>query len=166
MEMIEIVKEMRKNLEDMASEMKTLEQKIENKNKEIEKLQNEKNEMEYKFADLKNRSVSLEMSLDILKEGGFELKDYKDCIVSKPEEQIADEKKEKKESKKAYSNKANHKNAFVLIFNEYDNVIDRYRTQGLAAKKLNLAQTTVSYWMRRTKEQQLKKLGYYMAWEY
>jgi len=163
MEMIEIINEMRKNLEDMAPEMKMLEQEIEKKNKEIEKLQNEKNEMENKFADLKNRSASLEMSLDILKEGGFELKDY---IVSKQEEPVADEKKEHKESKKAYSNKANHKNAFVLILNEYDNVIDRFRTQGLAAKKLNLGQTTVSYWMRRTKEQQLKKLGYYMAWEY
>lgn len=162
MEMVEIIKEIQKNLNTIAPEMEKLEQEITKRNNEIEKLQNEKTEMEYKLVELKNRATSLEMSLDILKEGGFELKKYVDNEPIK----VADNVKEKKTSKKAYSNKSNHKNAFILVLNEYDNVIDRFRTQGLAAKKMNLAQTSVSYWMKKTKEAQLKKLGYYMAWEY
>lgn len=156
MNMNEILMEMKKNYETMAPGLALAEAKVAAFEKEVaeanEKLAKDSNELR----SVKDQLDAMKMSIETLEMGGFVAHiDGKSVEVKKAEPKKVSAKLEWK-----------HQNAFVLMMNEFDNVIDRFRTQGAAAKKLKISQATVSYWMRRSKENQLKKLGYYLAWEY
>lgn len=59
-----------------------------------------------------------------------------------------------------------HRKAMILQLNQYDNVTNRWRTQGACAKELNIAQSGISRLMKLDKNQQIQKKGYALVWQY
>ena len=160
MEMNEILKEMKKQYEVMAPGVGLVEEKVKKYEIEVVEATEKLNKAREELNAVKERLESIKLSIDALEMGGF-VADNK-YVNKKKEEVVAKQPLVKPVKQIDWK----HKNAFVIVLNEFDNVIDRFRTQGLAAKKLGISQAMVGYWLKKPKEAQLKKLGYHLAWEY
>ena len=126
----------------------------------------------------KDNITSLEMMIEAGKEGHFGLKELKSepiTIVKSinefkqvKESAVKEEKKEpiKTAKKPVKQPEFKHKNAFVVQINEYDNVMNRWRTQKAAARSLNWDQSSVSKFMQKDKRAQIKQKGFALIWEY
>lgn len=84
---------------------------------------------------------------------------YKD---DKPEKAKKETKKE--EVKEEIDPK--HRKAMVLQINQYDNVTNRWKTQRDAAKELATDQSTLSKFMKLSKDVQIQRKGYALVWQY
>lgn len=148
MTMTEILKELKKNYNELLpgrslaeSRLASCEREVEEANKRLEKAKD----------DLKRMNDMLEsvkMSIESLELAGF-----------KPE-RFKEEEKEKVEVD------PHHKGAFILQMNEYDNVINRFKSQKDASETIGISQSAISYRMKKSKDLQIKCYGTYLAWEY
>lgn len=153
----EILKELKKNYETMAPGLALVEAKVKAFEKEVAEANQKLAKATEEYRSVKDQLEALKMSIDALEMGGF---------IGHVDGKVIEVKKAAEPKKVPAKIEWKHQNAFVLMLNEFDSVLDRFRTQGMAAKKLKLSQSNISYWMKKTKEAQLKKLGYYLIWEY
>ena len=123
----------------------------------------------------KDNITSLEMMIEAGKEGHFGLKELKTepvtivaAVKEIKESAIEEQKKEPKKSvkKPVKQPEFKHRDACIVKLNEYDNVLDRWRTQKAAARSLNMSQSTVCLIMKQDKMVQIKNRGYALMWEY
>lgn len=171
MEMMEIMKDLERKLNDVYKPAVELwERKAKEKEEELVRVQNELEKARMELKAVRDDSEAIEASLEMLRMGSF----------AQIEEEKPTEKVEEKEEPKAVTITAGeklekssgkeltwkHKKAFIVKLNQYDNVLDRWRSQKIAARYLDWDQSSVSKFMRLDKETQLKKKGYYLAWEY
>ena len=152
MEMKDIIKELEEKLEETKAQMdewaakeKFWKAAVEQAQKEIEVLQ--------------DNTSSLEMMIEAAKEGHFGLNGNK---ADKPKEP------KKETAKKAVTDDTNHRGKRVGVYklNEYDNIEDRWKSQKEAAKALGMDQSDLSKFMRLSKDVQISKRGFALAWEY
>ncbi len=170
-------------------EMKTIMEQLEG---QLKKERIEAEELEKKIAtmmvvlenaekalsDKKDNITSLEMMIEAGKEGHFGLKEQKtepvaviatvDEFKTAKESAIEESKTEpaKKSVKPVKQPEFKHKNAFVVQINEYDNVMNRWRTQKAAARGLNWDQSSLCKFMKLDKSVQINKKGFALLWEY
>lgn len=85
---------------------------------------------------------------------------YKD---EKPEKA---KKETSKEESKEEEIDPRHRKAMVLQLNQYDNVTNRWKTQRDAAKELKTDQSTLSKFMKLSKDVQIQRKGYALVWQY
>jgi len=99
---------------------------------------------------------ALEMAIEALESGNFAAQKAakKNPINEKPVK-----------VSKADERKNANKKAHVLKLNQYDNVLDRWPTQKAAARGMNWDQSSVCKFMKLSKEVQLKRKGFYLAWD-
>lgn len=160
------IEEMMKKIENVVDILTTkivdLE-KIEKENEEnvvkaTEKLDATRKELH----EIKDRKDSLVMSLESMKMGGFVAH-----VDAKPIEILPEKVEEKIPVVKPVKQIAwKHAKPFIIKLNEFDNIEDRYSTQGRAAKKLDVSPSTIFNWLKKPKEWMLKKYGFYLVWEF
>ena len=148
MKISEIVKELKKNYNELLpgkslaeSRLASCEREVEEANKKLEKAKDDLKRMNDMLESVKMGIESLEMA-------GF-----------KPE--LFEEEKEEK-----VDVDPRHKGAFILQMNEYDNVINRFKSQKDASETIGISQSAVCYRMKKSKDLQIKSYGTYLAWEY
>lgn len=148
MKISEIVKELKKNYNELLpgkslaeSRLASCEREVEEANKKLEKAKDDLKRMNDMLESVKMGIESLEMA-------GF-----------KPE-LFEEEKEEKVEVDQ------NHRGAFIIQMNEYDNVVDRFKNQREASEKIGVSQATICHRMKKSKDLQIKSYGTYLAWEY
>ncbi len=160
MEMKEILKELESKLEEAKTQQKDWEAK-----KAFWKAAVESAEKELNI--LNDDVSSLEMMIEAAKEGHFGNKEQAvTSVIAKDTEKEHPKEKQETEKKEPKQLDWKHKNAYVIKLNRYDNVEDRWRTQRAAAKGLNWDQSSVCKFMKLDKEQQLRKKGFALVWEY
>lgn len=144
MELEEKLKETKAQMDEWAAKERFWKAAVEQAQKEIGVLQ--------------DNASSLEMMIEAAKEGHFGLNGNK---ADKPKEP-------KKTVKKTTTEDANHrgKRVGVYMLNEYDNIQDRWKSQKEAAKALGMDQSDLSKFMRLSKDVQINKRGFALAWEY
>ena len=172
MEMKQIMEQLEGQLKNERIEMEDLEKRVAVMRAALENAEEALNVH-------KDNITSLEMMIEAGKEGHFglktELKNEPITIVKSIEEfkevkesAIKEEKKEpiKTVKKPVKQPEFRHKDACIVKLNEYDNVLDRWRTQKAAARSLNMSQSTVCLIMKQDKMVQIKNRGYALMWEY
>jgi chromosome segregation ATPase len=164
MEMKEILEKLEGQLKKEKIEAEELEKKIATMMVVLENA-------EKALGEKKDNITSLEMMIEAGKEGHFGLKEVKsEPIVSvKMDEKPVQEDKKPANSKSVKPVKQpefKHKNAFVVQINEYDNVMNRWRTQKAAARGLNWDQSSLCKFMKLDKSVQINKKGFALLWEY
>lgn len=169
MEIKEILKDLEGKLNDVYKPAVELwERKVEEKEKELMRVQDELEKARMELKSVKDDRDSIEGSIEMLRMGSFAQIEEKPTEKVEEKEEVKSvvkaEEKLQKSSGKELTWK--HKNACVLKLNQYDNILDRWRSQKAAARGLDWDQSSVSRFMRLDKEVQLKKKGYYLAWEY
>ena len=144
MELEERLKETKAQMDEWAAKERFWKAAVEQAQKEIGVLQ--------------DNASSLEMMIEAAKEGHFGLNGNK---ADKPKEP-------KKTVKKTETEDVSHrgKRVGVYMLNEYDNIQDRWKSQKEAAKALGMDQSDLSKFMRLSKDVQISKRGFALAWEY
>lgn len=147
MTMNEILKEMKRNYNEMLpgkslaeSKVASCEREVEEANKRLEKA---KEELKHMNDMLESVKISIE---------GLELAGFKPVVRKEKEEKVEID--------------PHHKGAFILQMNEHDNVIDRFKNQKEASERIGVSQSTICHRMKRSKDLQIKSYGSYLAWEY
>lgn len=159
--------EMKQILEQLEGKLKQEKIQVEGLEKNVEAMMKALEEAEQELKVRKDNVGSLEMMIEAAKEGHFGL-------TEKKTEAVKAEVKEIKKIENPMIVKASpkknldwrHKDACVLKLNEHDNVEDRWRTQKAAARSLGWDQSSVSKFMKLTKDQQLQRKGFALVWEY
>lgn len=143
-ELEEKLKETKAQIDEWAAKEKFWKAAVEQAQKEIQVLQ--------------DNTSSLEMMIEAAKEGHFGLNGNK---ADKPKEP-------KKTVKKTVTEDVSHrgKRVGVYMLNEYDNIQDRWKSQREAAKALHMDQSDLSKFMKLSKDVQISKRGFALAWEY
>ena len=167
MEMKTIIEQLREQLDKERSEVKDLESRVAMMKAALENAEEALNVH-------KDNISSLEIMIEAGKEGHFGLKELKTepitivtAVKEIKEQPVQEDKKPAKKSVKPVKQpEFKHKNACIVKLNEYDNVLDRWRTQKSAARSLNMSQSTVCMIMKQDKLVQLKNRGYALVWEY
>ena len=153
MEIRELVKEMEKQISGLKPETARLERTIEDFTKELK--------------EKTNALAALEMALEALKMGGYSACEEVKVdstktlnIIETTEDGIRVVKTNVKQPT------MKHLTARIAQYDKNGNIIKSWLTQKAAAKEMSCSQANVSYFMKKTKESQLKKKGYYLAWDY
>lgn len=159
MEMKQIIMELEGKLREERIQMEDLEKKV---NFWMAALDSAEKEMKTR----KDNVSSLEMMIEAAKEGHFGLKEAAKAVEeAKPvEETVKAENKAKKETVERID--ARHRGAFVIKVNQYDNVEDRFKSQKIAARELHWDQSSVCKFMKLGREEQLRRKGFALLWEY
>ena len=166
MEMKQIIKELEDKLEEAKTQMEDWVAK--------EKFWKAAVETAHKEMSLLEDNIgSLEMMIEAAKEGHFGLTEKKakvEAVIgtaeTKAEEPEAEKAEEETPVKDKRTDDNRHKGACVIKLNQYDNVDDRWKTQKAAARGLNWDQSSVSKFMKLDKDQQIRKKGFALIWEY
>ena len=176
MEMAEILKEMEANLDNQKAVLKLHESKVEILQDAFNKAQKELNDELARLTTVKDDVFATEQAIDMLKMGSFAQKKAEETTDVKAEvkeeekaakpEMIAAEPKKSTTRKQVKQLEWKHKGAYVLQLNKYGNILDRWSSQKAAARSMRWDQSSVSKFMKLDKEVQLKKKGFYLAWEY
>ena len=155
MEIRELVKEMETKIAGLRPETARLEKVIEDFTKELK--------------EKTNALAALEMALEALKMmGGYSACEEKQVnstektlnVIETTEDGIRVVKTNVKQPT------MKHLTARIAQYDKNGNIVKSWLTQKAAAKEMNCSQANVSYFMKKTKESQLKKKGFYLAWDY
>ena len=151
MEMKDIINELEEKLKETKAQMDEWVSKEKFWKAAVEQAQKE-------IGVLQDNISSLEMMIEAAKEGHFGLNGNK---ADKPKEP-------KKTVKKTATEDVSHrgKRVGVYMLNEYDNIQDRWKSQREAAKALHMDQSDLSKFMKLSKDMQISKRGFALAWEY
>lgn len=176
MEMHKILEEMEANLENQKGALLLYESRVKILQENFDKAKKELDDEMALMKVAKDDVYALEQAIEMLKMGSFAqksttvepVKAAPKNVVKQTNKTVNEESKETVElTKKDMKDLTwKHKGAYVLKLNKYDNVLDRWPTQKSAARNLNWDQSSVSKFMRLSKEAQLNKKGFYLAWEY
>lgn len=152
MEMKDIIKELEEKLEETKAQMKEWGSKRDFWKAAVEQAEKE-------ITVLQDNTSSLEMMIEAAKEGHFGLNGNKADKPKEPKKQAV---------KKTATEDNNHRGKRVGVYklNEYDNIEDRWKSQRDAAKALGMDQSDLSKFMRLSKDVQISKRGFALAWEY
>lgn len=149
MTMSEILKELKKNYNELLPGRSLAESRLASCEKEVEEANERLEKAKDDLKHMNDMLDSVKMSIESLELAGF-----------KPELFKEEEKEEKVDID------PRHKGAFILELNEYDNVINRFKSQKDASKNIGISQSAVCYRMKKSKDSQIKSYGTYLAWEY
>ena len=166
MNMQDIIHDMEVNLENHRGVLLLYEEKVKAAQKIFDEAEKALLEEKKKYNTAKDKVDAISMALESLKMGGFATNipmEKAPVKIVSPEPEI---KKDISEKKKLRNLDWKHKNACVIQINEYDNVIDRFRSQNAAARKLNWSQSSISHFMKFSKDEQIRKKGFALVWEY
>ena len=140
-----------------------LEPKIEDLRKKINDYHGKLKEAEDELNNLTNQYESLRMSRESL-----ELIDVskKTAIEKNPSDGTAQNTKTAKPVKPVKKLTWTTKNAKLLKIDRFDNVLGRYPSQVAAARDMHWDQSSLSRFMKFSREQQIAKKNFYFKWEY
>ena len=151
MEINEMVKEMEKQIAGLKPETARLERAIEDFSKELK--------------EKSNTLAALEMALEALKMGGFSA--YEEIKTNEKTMNFVETTNDGIRIKKNVKQPImNHETAKIAQYDKNGNIIKSWFTQKAAAKDMGISQGYVSYLIKKGKESQIKKKGYYLAWDY
>lgn len=173
MEMREILKEMETNLANQKAVVTLYESRVKILQEAFDKAEKAMLDEIDKLKTAKDDAYATEQAIEMLKMGSFaQQKAAKETTVKaevtdvKADEKKAGTKKTENRKRTERSDVQKHKGAYVLQLNKYDNVMDRWPSQKAAARNMRWDQSSVSKFMKLDKDVQLKKKGFYLAWEY
>lgn len=172
MEMRKILEEMEANLENQRGVVLLYESRVKILQDNFDKAKKELDDEIALMTVAKDDVYALEQAIDMLKMGSFAQKSTTAETAKAETAKTAKTKRatkealDKKETKNEEASVSDHKGAYVLKMNGYDNVLDRWPTQKAAARNLNWDQSSVCKFMKLSKETQLKRKGFYLAWEF
>lgn len=173
MEMRKVLEEMEVNLENQRGVVLLYESRVKILQENFDKAKKELDDEMALMKVAKDDVYALEQAIDMLKMSSFAQKPTTVETAKAGTAKMATKTKravkealDKKETKNEESSVSDHKGAYVLKMNGYDNVLDRWPSQKAAARNLNWDQSSVCKFMKLSKETQLKRKGFYLAWEY
>lgn len=124
-------------------------------------IEQHKKQIERKKIEIKSNEIAIENYSKMKKIFETQLEETEEQAEKK------EEKKEKAEVKNPVKERVTRfKTAHIGCFDEKGNQISIWITQKAAAKALFMTPSNVCQIMKKDKEQQLKKRGYYLAWVY
>lgn len=173
MEMRKVLEEMEVNLENQRGVVLLYESRVKILQENFDKAKKELDDEAALLKVAKDDAYAIEQAIDMLKMSSFAQKPttvetaktgtVKTATKTKRAAKEAPNKKEIKNNEPTVSD---HKGAYVLKMNGYDNVLDRWPSQKAAARNLNWDQSSVCKFMKLSKETQLMRKGFYLAWEF
>lgn len=168
MEMRKVLEEMDANLENQRAVVLLYESRVKILQENFDKAKKELDDEMALMKIAKDDAYALEQAIDMLKMSSFAQKPVTVEVTKtvKTKRVTVKEAQNEKESKDNKSNASDHKGAYVLMMNGYDNILDRWPSQKTAARHMNWDQSSVCKFMKLSKETQLKRKGFYLAWEY
>ena len=156
--MEEIMDELCKNARLLKPSVKALEEQIASKDATIEKVKIEKSQLEKQLKDAKDKLTAIELSIETLKEGGFNTPPvYIDGAPAKVVKTPEPTKKPVVAEKKAATKS-------IVKMDAKGTILEKFKSQLDAGRKLGMSGANVAYWLKKTKETQLKKRGFYLAY--
>ena len=172
MEMRKVLEEMEANLENQRGVVLLYESRVKILQENFDKAKKELDDEMALMKVAKDDVYALEQAIEMLKMGSFAQKSTTvepakaGTARTTKTKRAVKEALNKKETKNEETSVSDHKGAYVLKMNGYDNVLDRWPTQKAAARNLNWDQSSVCKFMKLSKEAQLKRKGFYLTWEY
>ncbi len=178
MEMRKVLEEMETNLENHKGVVLLYESRVKILQEAFDKAKKELDEELAHLTVAKDDVYAIEQAIDMLKMGSFAQKPTTEetakAVPVKVTKMVYETNSKKTETKSMAktTNKNDkdlmwkHKRAHVLKLNEYDNILDRWPTQKLAARALGWDQSSICKFMKLDKNTQIKRKGFCLAWEY
>lgn len=157
--MEQIMEDLLKNARLLKPSVKALEEQIAAKDAVIERTKIEKKNLEIQLKDAQDKLTAIESSIEMLKEGGFNTPPvYIDGAPAKIVKAPEPVKKPIAVEKKAATKKS------IVKMDAKGTIMEKFKSQLDAGRKLGMSGANVAYWLKKTKETQLKKRGFYLAY--
>ena len=172
MEMRKVLEEMEANLENHKGLVILYESRVKILQEAFDKAKKELDDEIALLKVAKDDAYAIEQAIDLLKMGSFAQKPATEETAKAAPVKVVktvcktDSKKTETTNKNDKDLTWKHKRAHVLKLNEYDNVLDRWPTQKSAARALGWDQSSICKFMKIDKNTQIKRKGFYLAWEY
>lgn len=123
-------------------------------------------EMEPKIKALEKKYYETQKKLNDTEAELKAMKDqYESLRLCKESLELVDLKQNEAPKEKVNKILGPKKDPVLVKFDRYNNELGKWRTQKAAAREMGWDQSSVSKFMKFTKEQQISKKGFYFQWE-